>query len=312
MTIVLQETLRAVFYAPFYAALALGAYADEGVEVRFVSAPCPSSAADALLDGSVDVTWGGPLRVISTRERRPDSDLVCFCEVVTRDPFVVVGRERRPGFNVADLVEGRRIATVAEVPTPWLCLQEDIRRRGADPADVWRITDRTMPEAVGMLRRGVVDAVQLFEPFVEELVHDGAGHIWYAAADRGQTSYTTLYARRGILAARRDEFRHMVRALYRIQKWIGDAGAAELARVVAGHFPAVPESRLVAALARYRTFGIWGRNPRLPRTGYERLLAGMLSGGFVRMATAYEEAVDNSLAEEVIREDPPPLIGPRL
>lgn len=29
MTIVLQETLRAVFYAPFYAALALGAYAAE-------------------------------------------------------------------------------------------------------------------------------------------------------------------------------------------------------------------------------------------------------------------------------------------
>jgi hypothetical protein len=31
----------------------------------------------------------------------------------------------------------------------------------------------------------------------------------------------------------------------------------------------------------------------------------MLSGGFVRKAAAYEEAVDNSLAEEVIREDPP-------
>jgi hypothetical protein len=57
MTVVVQETLRAVFYAPFYAALALGAYAAEGVEVRLVSAPRPSSAADGLFDGSVDVTW---------------------------------------------------------------------------------------------------------------------------------------------------------------------------------------------------------------------------------------------------------------
>ena len=39
MTIVLQETLRGVFYAPFYAALALDAYREEGVEVRFASAP---------------------------------------------------------------------------------------------------------------------------------------------------------------------------------------------------------------------------------------------------------------------------------
>ena len=43
MTIVLQETLRGVFYAPFYAALALDAYREEGVEVRFVSAATPST-----------------------------------------------------------------------------------------------------------------------------------------------------------------------------------------------------------------------------------------------------------------------------
>jgi NitT/TauT family transport system substrate-binding protein len=45
MTVVLQETLRAVFYAPFYAALALGAYSAERVAVRLVSAPRASSAA---------------------------------------------------------------------------------------------------------------------------------------------------------------------------------------------------------------------------------------------------------------------------
>jgi len=30
MSVILQESLRAVFYAPYYAALALGAYAEEG------------------------------------------------------------------------------------------------------------------------------------------------------------------------------------------------------------------------------------------------------------------------------------------
>lgn len=306
MTVVLQETLRAVFYAPFYAALALGAYTAEGVEVRLVSAPSPSSAADGLFDGSVDVTWGGPLRVIRTREQRSGSDLVCFCEVVTRDPFFVVGREPRPGFAVTDLVGGPRVATVAEVPTPWLCLQEDIRRSGSDPEAVRRITERTMPDTSAMLRRGEIDAVQLFEPFVEELLSDRAGHIWYSAADRGPTSYTTLYARRHTIAERRDDLRRMVRALYRIQKWIGENDPVELARAVAAYFPAIPKVRLSAALARYHRLGVWGGNPRLPRAGYERLRAGMLSGAFVGNAAAYEEVVDNSLAEEVIREDPPP------
>ena len=64
MAITLQETLRGLFYAPFYLALARGAYEQEGVEVRFVSAPAPGDAARGLFDGSVDVCWGGPMRVM--------------------------------------------------------------------------------------------------------------------------------------------------------------------------------------------------------------------------------------------------------
>ncbi len=62
-----------------------------------------------------------------------------------------------------------------------------------------------------------------------------------------------------------------------------------------------------AALGRYRALGIWGRDPVLPREGYERLKAGLESGGFVRTGTPYEIAVDNSLAEAAVRADPPPL-----
>ena len=53
--------------------------------------------------------------------------------------------------------------------------------------------------------------------------------------------------------------------------------------------------------------GVWGRNPIMPREGYERLKAGLVSGGFVKMGAPFEQAVDNSLAEEVVREDPPAL-----
>ena len=44
MAITLQESLRGLFYAPFYVALANDAYAAEGVEVRFVSSPRPGDA----------------------------------------------------------------------------------------------------------------------------------------------------------------------------------------------------------------------------------------------------------------------------
>jgi|HubBroStandDraft_6_1064221.scaffolds.fasta_scaffold416951_2 NitT/TauT family transport system substrate-binding protein len=305
MAVVLQESLRGLFYAPYYAALSLGAYAKEGVEVRFVAAADFGAAPDALFSGSVDVAWGGPMRVNQFYRQRADCDLVCFAEAVTRDPFILVGREARRDFAMTDLV-GTRIATVSEVPTPWLCLQHDLRLAGIDPASLDRFADCTMTENMAALRAGAVDVVQVFEPLATELVADGSGHLWYAAASRGPCSYTTFYARRSVLDAKRGDLLLLVRGLYRTQKWLHAQPVEALAEAVQAYFPAVPRVRLTAALERYKALGIWGASPILSRDGYERLKDSLVSGGFVD-GTDFEIAVDNSLADAAVAADPPAL-----
>ena len=299
MAITLQESLRAIFYAPFYAALARDAFAAEGVEISFVSSPRPQDAARRLMDGTVDVCWGGPMRVMDTYQHVPGCDIVCFAEVVTRDPFLLVGRTPKPGFMLADLRDVT-LATVSEVPTPWQCLQHDLREAGVDPATVRRVAGRTMAENVAALKAGTVDVIQVFEPFPSLLLAEGAGHVWYEAARRGPTSYTTFYARRGLLGARREELGRMVKAIARTQRWVAAADAAGIADAIARYFPDVPPPILEAACRRYKALGIWNADPVLSRIGYERLLASLRSGRFVDPGTPFEIAVDNSLAEEVL------------
>jgi NitT/TauT family transport system substrate-binding protein len=306
MPVILQESLRGLLYVPYYAALTLGAYRAEGIAVELAATPALGEAPQGLFAGTVDVAWGGPMRVNQLYEGRADCDLTCFGEAVTRDPFMLVGREPRPDFTFAGLY-GRRVATVAEVPTPWLCLQEDLRRAGLNPNALPRLADRTMADNAAALRRGEIDVVQLFQPFAEELIASGAGHLWHAAAARGPTAYTSFYARRRLIVERRDEMKKLVRGLYRTQKWLHASPPETLAEAVLPFFPEVSPDLLRAAIVRYRALGIWGKNPILPRAGYDRLAAGLVSGGFVRQAVPFERAVDNSLAEEVIREDPPPL-----
>ena len=302
MALVLQESLRALFYAPFYAALALGAYEKEGLEVRFVSAPRPAAAANGLFHGTVDVTWGGPMRINHAYDQRANCDLVCFAEGVSRDPFMLVGRTPRPSFRLAVLT-AVRLATVSEVPTPWLCLQHDLRRAGLNPELINRVDDWTMAENAVALRHGEVDAAQLCQPFAEETIASGEGHLWYAAADRGPCTYTTFYARHATLVAKRDEFLKLVRALYRTQKWLHREPPEALADAVRPYFPAVPHALLNASIARYRALDIWSPDPIVPRDGYERLVAALVSGGFAK-GTPYETAVDNSLAEQIVDENP--------
>jgi NitT/TauT family transport system substrate-binding protein len=294
MSIRLAENFRAVFYAPFYATQALGFYAQEGVEVDIINSAAPAAAAPDLLNGTIDLSWGGPMRVMKARENDPNAPLVCFCEVVARDPFFLVGRGDRSDFRLADLAR-LKLATVSEVPTPWLCLQQDLRQNGVDPDRLERITNRTMADNLEALRRGEIDVAQMFEPYVSMALKSGVGSILYAASTRGPTVYTTFLATRGSIARNRAAFAAMVRAVRRMQSWLVDHGADELAAVVAPFYPNVPRDLLDDSLRRYRDAGLWARSPEVSREGLQRLSASLLSGSFISRMHAYEDCVDQSL-----------------
>ncbi len=299
MAIRLSENFRALFYAPFYAAHAIGAYQDEDVDVELVSSPDPARTASALRNGEIDVMWGGPLRVMLAHAQDPGADSVCFCDVIARDPFFIIGRERRPNFRVADL-QDIRFASVAEVPTPWICLQDDLRRAGVDPATLDRVTGPTMADNAAALRAGTLDAVQVFQPYAEELIASGAGHVWYAAANRGLTAYTTLVARRPLLQSRREELLRMTRAMARTLRWIAATPGIDVARALADYFPSVSANVFAAAINRYRDLQLFATDPVLRREGFDRLQAAMRSGGVLDRAIPFEDCVDNSIAEQAL------------
>ncbi len=297
--ITLSENFRALFYTPFYAAHAIGAYETERVGVRLRDSPDPSRTAADLRAGRIDVMWGGPLRVLLTHAADPASDLVCFCDVVARDPFFIIGREPKPDFRPRDLV-GTRFASVAEVPTPWLCLQDDIRRDGVDPAALNRTSGPSMAENAASLQAGQLDAIQVFQPHAEEILQSGAGHLWYAAANRGLTAYTTLVTRRSVLSNRRDELAAMVRSMYRSLRWIATTPGAEVALALGSFFPDVPADIYAAAIDRYRALSLYGTDPITRREGVARLQAAMRSGGALDRDIPFETVVDNTLAEEAL------------
>jgi NitT/TauT family transport system substrate-binding protein len=300
MAVLLSESFRALFYAPFYAAVATGAFERAGGEVELRPSSDPALASKALRAREVDVMWGGPLRVMMVRDAEPAADLVCFCDVVARDPFFVVGARPRPDFTLADLLSVK-LATVSEVPTPWICLQDDLRRAGLDPAQVDRITDGTMGENETALREGKIDAVQLFQPYAEQLVSSGAGYVWYAAADRGLTAYTTLVTRRDVLTERADELMRMIRGIDETLKWFAVTPAFDIAGRLQSYFPDVPIPLFAACIERYRALNLWGRDPVIRREGYDRLHAAMRSAGVLSRDIPFEDVVDTSLARRAIQ-----------
>jgi NitT/TauT family transport system substrate-binding protein len=304
MPITLIENFRAVFYAPFYAAVALGAYEREGLALEVKLSTDAASRQRFVVSGEGEVSWGGPLRLMHTLEQDPQTQVVAFCEVVKRDPFLLVGREPNPAFRLEELI-GRRLATVAEVPTPWLCLRHDLRLAGIREDRIPRIADGTMADNSAALRAGRVDVIQVFEPYAAALGAEGAGHVWYAASGRGLTSYTTFNTTRAFLEREPETALRMCRAMYRTQKWIAAHDGRDLAQAIAPYFPDLEPAVLSAALDGYLARNIWNTTPLPEQAGFDWLRDAAIASGMLKTRFRYADCVDVRFARQAVADDPP-------
>ena len=303
--IVLFENMRAVPYVPFYLAAERGDWAREGAEVRIETSPETAQTAAALLDGRADVSWGGPMRVMLHHDADRDCPLVCFGQVVSGEPFVLVGRHANPAFRFSDLAPSRdrpgpRIGVAVDVPTPWMTFQDDLRREGIDPAAINRLPDLPMAENLERLRAGKADVVQLFEPYVDRAVAGGFGHVWHRFAVRGDMSYTSFYTTRRFAAEERATCRALVRGIAAAQAALFAEPAADIAGQVAGWFPGFEPAALARMIEGYRSSGVWARSPALPAATFVRLKASLLSGGLIGTDVPYDRAVDDAITAEAL------------
>src|SRR5436189_6161701 len=255
MRLTLCENMRAVPYVPFYLALAGGYWKSEGLDIRHVVSPSTSRTATALLEGSVDVSWGGPMRVMMHHDADPTCPLVGFAQVVARDPFLLVGRARKAAFRWHDLV-GLRVAPAGDVPTPWMTFQDDLQRAGLDPASIAGRRVRPMARNLDAYRRGAVDVVQVLEPYADALVSEGHGHVWHRFTERGDIAYTTFYATRRFTRARRDACHRLVRGMARAQAALFAATPRTIADAVSPFLPKLDREALVRIIGAYRAAGL--------------------------------------------------------
>jgi NitT/TauT family transport system substrate-binding protein len=294
----LLEPFRAIFYAPFYLAESLGAFAEQGVEVRLVDAGGTDEAARKLLAGEADLAWSGPMRPMLMRSKDIHCTLKSFCAVVMRDPFLLMGMQARPGFKLQDLV-GLRVGLVSEVPTPVWCLQGDLHDDHLPIALPSAVRGPSMAENVEAVVHGDLDLAQMFEPFACR-VEDAGGTVVHAQADRGLTAYTAFYATEAGIAARREELKAMIRAMDKALRYLRTAPAAEVAERIAPRFPDVPASHRTRAIARYQALDLWGAGPIFPREALARLGNAMVAAGAMGHVPPFEACVDNAIVEEAL------------
>jgi NitT/TauT family transport system substrate-binding protein len=144
--------------------------------------------------------------------------------------------------------------------------------------------------------RGHVDVVQLFEPYADQLVQQGQGHVWHRFTQRGDIAYTTFYATRTTTQRRRDDCLRLVAGMARAQKALAAASAADVAKAVAPFLPTLAPEALTRIVHSYRLHGLWATQPDLPASAFLRLKAALVSGGLIQRDPSYVQVVDEALS----------------
>lgn len=293
-TITLYENFRSLFYVPFYLAFEIGSFVGEGLSMEFGECEKPGKGAEASAGRHDALSWGGPMRVLHFHDKDPLCEMVCFCEVVCRDPFYVVSNKKFKDFKLGELKD-ITLGSFSEAVTPWLCLQDDCRRADIDPNTIARISTQTVCQNIESWKDGDIAAVQLHEPFAEILIREG-GHILYQQAHRGACSYTSLYADRSMLDARPDDMQAITNAMAKSLGWVHCHSAAEIASAVKPFFREFSGDILTSAIERYKKNGIWNKNTLLDVEGFERLRTALLTGGLINRVIPYDEVVETRFA----------------
>ena len=297
-----SEVTHSVFYAPQYAAMALGFFADEGLEIDLMNGGGADKVMTSVLTGEVEIGLAGPEACIYVLlEGRRDAPRV-FAQLTQCDGSFIVGRQAED-FAWQDL-RGKTILGGRKGGMPEMTLEYVMRKNGVIPNE-----DATVDTSVqfnmmaGAFVGGEADYVALFEPTATEVELAGQGVVLCSIGEQsGEIPYTAYFADQSYLTENADTVLRFTRAIARGQEWVYAHTDRELAEAIVGYFPDTSVEVLEKVAARYKGIRAWKETPDMKQEALERLETVMEQAGELSQRVAYEALVENKFAYHVMAE----------
>lgn len=301
--VTLCEVTHSIFYAPQYAALNLGYFKEEGLDIELSNGQGADKVMSAVLSDNVDIGFAGPEASIYVYNEGKKDYTQVFALLTQRDGSFLVGREPDPNFTW-DKLKGKQVLPGRKGGVPYMTLEYVIKNHGLDP-----YKDLTLDNSIqfalmaGAFTSGTGDYVTLFEPTASMLEAEGKGYIVASVGkEAGEVAYTGYFAKKSFIEKNPKVIESFTRAIYRGQQWVASHSAKEVAEVIAPSFPDTDKELLTTVVQRYKDIDAWRDNPILDQKAFDLLQQIMTSAGELTKPAPHDMIVNNSFGEKVIKE----------
>ncbi len=304
----IAEVTHSVFYAPQYVAMEKGFFEEEGIEVELLGAQGADKTMAALLSGEVQVGLMGPEASIYVYNQGSKDYAISFAQLTKRDGSFIVGRTPNDAFTLKDL-EGKEIIGGRKGGVPLMTLEYGIKNAGltigenTDAKEVNVRTDIQFGVMAGAFNGGEGDFVTLFEPLATAMEKDQTGYIMASVGElTGEIPYTAYCSLNNYIDENEDLIQRFTNAIYKGQRYVQTADAAEIAEIISPHFKELEKEDLAVVIQRYKDIDAWCQTPIFEEESLERLMDVMTLAGELDERAPYEEIVTTRFAEKSIEQ----------
>lgn len=297
----LGEVTHSVFYAPQYAAISLGFFADEGIEIELSNLGGADKVMSALLSNQIDIGFCGPEASIYVyNEGREDYPEV-FAQMTKRDGSFLVGKEKPDTFDWNQL-KGKTVIPGRKGGVPYMTFEYLLKEKGLDPANDLNLDDSIQFSLMaGAFSGSDAEYVTLFEPTASMIEQENKGYILASIGqESGEIPYTAYCAKKSYIGKNEDLVQRFTNAIYKGLKWVNENSAEEVAKVIADSFPDSDVTLLTTVVQRYKDIDSWKVEPVLEQAAFDKLQTVMESAGELSTKAPYDKVVNNKFANAVL------------
>lgn len=298
----LGEVTHSVFYAPQYAAIALGFFEEEGIEIELSNLQGADKVMSALLSNQIDVGFCGPEASIYVyNEGREDYPQV-FAQMTQRDGSFLVGKDKVEKFDWNQL-KGKTVIPGRRGGVPYMTFEYLLKEKGLNPE-----TDLILDDSIqfslmaGAFSGSDAEYVTLFEPTASMIEAEEKGYILTSVGEEsGDIPYTAYCAKSSYIAENEKLVEGFTRAIYKGLKWVEEHSSEDVAKTILDQFPDTDVKMLSSSIERYKSIDAWKTTPEMSEESFNRLQEIMEEAKELDKRAPFEKIVNNTYAQKVIK-----------
>ena len=297
--VTLNEVAHSIFYAPQYAAIELGYFKEEGLDLTLVNGAGADKVMTALVSGDADIGFMGSEASIYTYAGGAEDYAVNFAQLTQRAGNFLVARQPDENFTW-DKLKGTKVLGGRAGGMPQMVFEYILKKNGIDPK-----LDLSIDQSIsfGLTAAAFTsddsDYTVEFDPCATGLEREGSGYVVASlGTDSGYVPYTAYSAKQSYIKSHPEVIQKFPNAIQKGMDYVNSHSAEEIAKVIQPQFKETPLENITTIVERYKAQDTWKEDTIFEKDSFELLQNILEEAGELPKRVPYEDLVTIEFSEK--------------